>query len=246
MKRAIRRTANPSGRLDLGGHACHSNRVDDSNKVQAIEALATYHDRVRRDVIPLVGERAGRVLDFGGGVGATAAALKADGIATKATLLDRVAEEFAPGLDVAEAVDLEDIERVGQLLEQHGPFDTILCLDILEHLREPWDVSALLSRALAPGGAMILSLPNANYIGLVGPLVLQGRFEYRDAGVLDRTHLRWFTRRSMIDLARGAGLEVERVEPAIYGRSKQALNLVTFGLFERFLATQYRIRASKP
>lgn len=210
-----------------------------------IDTIETYHDRVRTDVWPLVDRQAGRVLDFGGGVGATAAALKAQGVAAEAMLLDQVAGHAAKGLDAAEAVDLEDLESVGGLLARHGPFDTILCLDVLEHLRDPWRTVGLLGGALKPGGALILSLPNANFIGLVGPLVLRGRFDYVDAGVLDRTHLRWFTRHSMVELVSVPDMRIEAIEAHIPGRLKRVINLVTLRLFERFLASQYRMRVRK-
>lgn len=185
------------------------------------------------------------MLDFGGGVGATGAALVERGIAIEAVLFDQVAGLPAQGISNAEAVDLEDLAKVGDLLERLGPFDTILALDVLEHLRDPWLTFELLAASLRPGGAMILSLPNVNYIGLVAPLVLRGRFDYVDAGVLDRTHLRWFTRHSMIELAAGPGLILERIEPAIPGRLKRTINAVTLGLFERFFAAQYRLRVRK-
>ncbi|WFL78077.1 methyltransferase domain-containing protein [Altererythrobacter arenosus] len=214
-------------------------------RTQAIATIEAYHDRVRADVFPLVDRPAGRVLDFGGGIGATAAALRAWDGTTATVLFDRVAGDAAAGIDIAEQADLEDFDTIAALLEQLGPFDTILCLDILEHLRDPWRTVQLLTGALEPGGAMIISLPNANYIGLVGPLVMRGRFDYVDAGVLDRTHLRWFTRHSMIELVSLPGMRVEAVEAHVPGRLKTAINLVTFGLFERFLASQYRLRVRK-
>ncbi len=185
------------------------------------------------------------MLDFGGGVGATAAALKAQGIASETVLYDQVAGDAAQGIDIAEPVDLEDFERIEELLLRHGPFDTVLCLDILEHLRDPWRAVDLLNGALKPGGALIVSLPNANYIGLVGPLVLRGRFDYVDAGVLDRTHLRWFTRHSMMELVSAPDAQIEMIEAHIPGRLKRLINMVTFGLIERFLSSQYRLRVRK-
>lgn len=210
-----------------------------------MDTIESYHDRVRSDVFSLVDREAGRALDFGGGVGATAAALKAQGIVSEAVLFDQVAGEAAKGIDIAEVADLEDFERIAELLPRHGPFDTILCLDILEHLRDPWRTVELLSGALKPGGAMIISLPNANFIGLVAPLVLFGRFDYVDAGVLDRTHLRWFTKHSMRDLVRAPNMQLEHLEAHVPGRLKRLINLMTLGLFERFLASQYRLRVRK-
>lgn len=211
----------------------------------AIDLLQSYHDRIRADVFPLIDGEAGRVLDFGGGIGATAAALKAKGIAKETVLFDRVANKAISGIDIAETTDLEDPARISELVRRLGPFDTILCLDILEHLRDPWGTFKLLRGAVKPGGMLIVSLPNANYIGLVGPLVLRGRFDYVDAGVLDRTHLRWFTRHSMIDLVKAPDMRIELIQAHIPGRLKKLINLVTLGLIERFLASQYRMKVRK-
>jgi 2-polyprenyl-3-methyl-5-hydroxy-6-metoxy-1,4-benzoquinol methylase len=117
---------------------------------------------------------------------------------------------------------------------------------VLEHLHDPWAVVAALHRGLAPGGTLVVSVPNVNYIGLVGPLVLRGRFDLTDAGVMDRTHLRWFALHGAIDLATGSGLVLERVQANVYGRFKRALDAVTLGLLTRFLAVQYVVRARRP
>lgn len=191
-------------------------------------------------------ENAGRVLDFGGGVGATSATLKAEGRAAEAVLFDQVADTAVPGIDAAVAVDLEDRDALAKLLSEHGPFDTILCLDILEHLRDPWATVAVLKRALNPGGSLIISLPNVNFYRLLAPLIFKGRFDYTEAGTLDRTHLRWFALHGMIDLATADGMELKAVSKNIFGRRWQLFNTATLGLIERFLVGQYKIRADKP
>ena len=205
----------------------------------------SYHDRVRHDVLPLLEDSLGTILDFGGGVGATSAALRSVGRASRAVLFDQVADRAVPEIDHAAALDLDDCGAVEQALADYGPFDTILALDILEHLKDPWTTVELLHQALRPGGCLIVSLPNANNMQVVGPLVLRGRFDYRESGVLDRTHLRWFTRNSALALASGSGLRVEAVEASVHGRRNRYLNRATFGVLERFLAVQYRFRARR-
>src|SRR5690242_10717367 len=110
--------------------------------------VGDYHDRVRRDVFPQIPANAGRVLDFGGGIGSTSAVLKADGRAGSAILFDQVANDAAPAIDGFEAVDLDDLAAVQAAIQRHGPFDTILCLDILEHLHDPWATTRMLAKAL--------------------------------------------------------------------------------------------------
>lgn len=211
-----------------------------------MEALAAYHDWVRKDALAVLPAQVGRVLDFGGGVGATAAHLRNAGRAGFAVLFDQVADNAAPGIDAAASANLDDIAQVRHLLAQHGPFDTVLCLDILEHLRDPWAVVSAIEAALAPGATLVVSVPNVRSYQVVLPLVLQDRFAYVDAGVLDRTHVRWFTRSSAIALAQGSGLVVQQVRPGEMRRRDRLINALTFGLFERFIALQYLIVVRKP
>jgi 2-polyprenyl-3-methyl-5-hydroxy-6-metoxy-1,4-benzoquinol methylase len=91
-----------------------------------------------------------------------------------------------------------------------GTFDVIVCGDILEHLKEPSALLAGLNRCLAPDGRVIVSAPNVAHL-FVRMNLLCGRFEYMERGILDRTHLRFFTRRSFRRLLDEAGLVVERM-----------------------------------
>ncbi len=75
-------------------------------------------------------------------------------------------------------------------------YDVIVCADVLEHLKAPEKVLAQCKTLLKPGGRLITSVPNAGYCGLVAELI-QGDFRYRPEGLLDSTHLRFFTRRSL-------------------------------------------------
>jgi methionine biosynthesis protein MetW len=88
-------------------------------------------------------------------------------------------------------------------------FDVIVFSDILEHLYDPSDVLTRHYQLLAPGGHVLISLPNVA-IWNVRLSMLAGRFEYRDTGTLDRTHIRFFTRSAFRRFLSEAGLEVSR------------------------------------
>lgn len=98
------------------------------------------------------------------------------------------------------------------------PFDVpdgIDCLiygDVLEHLRDPWALLKRQAEALAVGGTAVVCMPNLEHWSVVLRL-LQGTFDYEDQGILDRTHLRWFTARTMGQAMRDAGLELADVSP---------------------------------
>jgi len=95
-------------------------------------------------------------------------------------------------------------------------FDLIVFSDILEHLNDPGDVLSRHLRLLAPGGKVVISLPNVA-IWNVRLALLLGQFEYTDTGTLDRTHMRFFTRRSFRRFARQAGVRIvqSRISPGI-------------------------------
>jgi 2-polyprenyl-3-methyl-5-hydroxy-6-metoxy-1,4-benzoquinol methylase len=96
-----------------------------------------------------------------------------------------------------------------EIPEVVGPFDAILYGDVLEHLVDPLRVLVELDRALVPDGFVVISVPNIAHL-YIRLLLLVGRFDYIDRGILDDSHLRFFTQRSLRALLADAGLTVER------------------------------------
>jgi 2-polyprenyl-3-methyl-5-hydroxy-6-metoxy-1,4-benzoquinol methylase len=101
-----------------------------------------------------------------------------------------------------------DLDRQLPVLE--GRFDVIVYGDILEHLRNPMEVCVQLNRYLSPAGQIIVSVPNFVHL-FVRLNVLIGRFEYMDRGILDRTHLRFFTLKTFREFLSAAGLTVKEM-----------------------------------
>lgn len=89
----------------------------------------------------------------------------------------------------------------------HGPFDVVLCADVLEHLRNPLGTLIAVTRLLKPNGTVIVSVPNTAHLWVRLQLCF-GRFEYTERGILDATHVRLFTLASFLRLLREAGLEM--------------------------------------
>jgi len=87
-----------------------------------------------------------------------------------------------------------------------------VCNDVLEHLPDPWTVLRQAHGLLNPGGVVVASIPNLRYFPVLKDLVLRGEFEYQRDGVLDRTHLRFFTRKSIGRLFEDTGYSVRAVE----------------------------------
>jgi methionine biosynthesis protein MetW len=159
--------------------------------------------------------RDAHVLDVGCSTGYLAAALGATGCTVVGVEPDPHAA--AAAREHADTVLEGDIEtdELWPELNEHAPFDAVVCGDVLEHLRDPWTVLDRLASLLRPGGVAVVSVPNiAHWTSRRS--ILAGRFDYADWGLMDRTHLRFLTRRTAHDLVRGAGLELvdERPTPA--------------------------------
>lgn len=107
-------------------------------------------------------------------------------------------------------VDVADLDR--EMPDAGGrSYDFILFGDVLEHLVHSSTALADISRRLKPGGSVLVSLPNIAFVG--NRLShLFGRWNYGDYGILDRTHLRFFTKQTMIELLEGVDLHVMRVD----------------------------------
>jgi O-antigen biosynthesis protein len=90
-----------------------------------------------------------------------------------------------------------------------GPFDAFIFGDVLEHLRDPWSALAGTQTLLAPDARVIVSVPNiAHWSARL--TILRGRFPHAESGLFDKTHLRFFTRRSAHELAERTGYTIER------------------------------------
>ena len=123
-----------------------------------------------------------------------------------------------------------------------GPFDLVLCLDVLEHLRNPGAVVRKMVNALSKEGCIIASIPNLQHFS-VSMNLLMGKWDYSDDGLLDRTHTTFFVKQSVLELFRDNGLCIERLESNM-GRIPRLLNTVTAGIFDGLLSYQYLVRAS--
>jgi 2-polyprenyl-3-methyl-5-hydroxy-6-metoxy-1,4-benzoquinol methylase len=123
-----------------------------------------------------------------------------------------------------------------------GFFDCILYGDVLEHLRNPWGVLDRHREILRDGGTIICSIPNIRYYGVLRSLIFKGRWDYTPLGILDRTHLRFFTLKTIEDMLRETGFEVKTViKKKRCGKIMRLVNkLLLDGLID-FLVVQYRI-----
>ena len=170
-----------------------------------------YHSNIRHDILQLVEKkREQRVLEIGCGTGNTLAFLKENGFASYVAGVEKEKECFG---SINPAVD-EMIEGDAEALEIpfEGKFDVILLLDVLEHLYAPFDILKKIRLLLAPSGYIVISIPNIRNYAVLKRLILKGRWDYKDSGVLDRSHIRFFTRRSFLDALEQEGINMDLLD----------------------------------
>jgi 2-polyprenyl-3-methyl-5-hydroxy-6-metoxy-1,4-benzoquinol methylase len=158
------------------------------------------------------------VLEIGCATGYFTRAMVERGCKVVGIELDPVAAAVAEAW--AERVVVGDLDRaeVWDQIDDES-FDVVLCGDVLEHLRDPLSALRAAVRKLRPDGVVVTSLPNVAH-GDVRLHLLQGSFRYRDLGLLDRTHVRFFTLETIRELLRDAGLlvvDTKRVVVPLFG-----------------------------
>ena len=152
------------------------------------------------------------VLDIGTGVGAlgdyltTMKKCKVDGVEKE----QEFANKASPFYRMLYSVDIEKSKLIDIISDRQ--YDYIVLADVIEHLRDPGDILKQIPLLMNKGAHLLLSVPNVAHAGIIASL-LSGDFTYRDDGLLDSTHLRFFTRTSLCELLELHGFRVNSVTP---------------------------------
>lgn len=169
----------------------------------------SYYIYARPEVLAMVPKTAQRVLDIGCGAGGFSATLKA-----RQTVEIHGVEMFAEAAQNARS----HVDKVwNNTIEEALPdlpdayYDCIVVADVLEHLQDPWSVLTTLKSKLVADGVLVASIPNIQNWGVLSELI-EGKWDYRSEGILDRTHLRFFTRKSVEELFWTAGFYISCID----------------------------------
>ncbi|MGI8491285.1 MAG: class I SAM-dependent methyltransferase [Acidimicrobiales bacterium] len=161
----------------------------------------------RDEVTVLIPPTAKRILDVGSSVGIMGQALRRRGCTVTGIEMSPVFATEATGrLDKLISADVEVLAANDE--DPGGPFDCVVMADVLEHLRDPWSVTRWAAGLVAPGGSLVISVPNIRHLQLLWSVGFRRRWPYRDVGLFDRTHLRWFALRNLPELLDGTGFEI--------------------------------------
>jgi len=209
-------------------------------------AAQLYFNYTRKEIEPLIPDTVDRVLEVGCGTGNTLSWLKMTKGCNWVGGVEISPDAFERAREVLDEVWLGNIESMDLPIE-NSSLDLVLCLDVLEHTVDPWQVVKKLSALLKPGGALIVSLPNVRNRKVIFPLLFKNEWMYQEAGILDKTHLRFFVRESAIELVNSAGLRVDRVMSTGLGRSRTSImvNNLLPQLLKSLFEYQYLIRGVK-
>ncbi len=216
---------------------------------QGSAAFSGYYMTARKELLALLdgAPPPARVLEVGCGAGANLALVK-----------QRWPRAWTTGIelrdDAAEAA--RSLGRVDQVLQLDvldpecafgaGSFDVLILSHVLEHFARPEAVLDKVSAWLRPGGLALVALPNLRHVSVLLPLLCRGEFRYTESGILDHTHLRFFTRSSAQRLLQQSGFELLKIRPEFGGQKSQWLNRLSFGLASDFAAYAYNMLVRKP
>lgn len=183
---------------------------------QATMKQTPAHDNVNGDLLRLVPPGVRHVVDVGCAHGAFARAVRATSPHRRVTGIDIDPDYIAVAARHCNESFAVDIETIGGAdFARLASADCWVFGDCLEHLRDPWAVLRRVRAAIPSDGCVLVCLPNAQHWSVQWRL-LTGNFRYEDSGLMDRTHIRWFTRITMLEMFEATGWRVDA------GLSRQA------------------------
>lgn len=209
------------------------------------ELSNSYYQQARKDLLNIVPINAKRILEFGCGFGELGKAIakrqecELHGIEINSQATDKLGSTY-------NEFWINDIEAFEFNLLANT-YDCILFPDVLEHLVDPWTVLRKSVNHISPGGHVVASLPNIRNFAIIYRLLLKGSWKYEQYGILDKTHLRFFTKTDIIAMFHDAGLEIEdiRVNKDNHKGFKGLLSKFSELFIADINVCQYLIKAKK-
>ena len=169
-----------------------------------------YFHNIRPEVIELVPQSVIKILEIGCAAGETGGELKRQNPSREVIGVEFNEKAAQKAAKVLDRVFVGDSERL-ELPYPEGYFDCIIYSDVLEHLRDPEALLKRHKRLLAPDGMMVMSIPNVQHISVLNQM-MEGRFTYQDEGLLDRTHIHFFTLHEIQEMLKRCGLATALVQ----------------------------------
>lgn len=204
-----------------------------------------YFSGARRDMLNRLPERrAGRILEIGCGFGETGRLALKQGKCGEYFGIEVSPKAAAHSKTILTQVICADVEGI-DLPWPDEFFDVVILSEVLEHLVDPWSTLTKVYKKTKIGGVVLASSPNVSQWRLIRALI-SGKWELEDSGLMDRTHLRWFTPESYASMFRNAGFEVRDIQPVTpFSTKARFLNSISMNKFEHLIIRQIFLEARK-
>jgi len=174
--------------------------------VTKMNSTSSYYKSFREEVIPLLPPKYSRVLEIGCGEGNFRSNLKLDNIYWGIEPIAEAAEVAKTKLDEVLVGTYE--EKINEIPDNF--FDLIICNDVIEHMVDHDAFLASIKSKMKTNASLISSVPNVRFIRNLTELLLKKDWQYKDRGILDRTHLRFFTEKSLKRCIKDNGYQIEQ------------------------------------
>ncbi|MEY2689137.1 MAG: hypothetical protein RL375_3335 [Pseudomonadota bacterium] len=207
------------------------------------QEFSGYYDKPRLSLLALLsGHAPSHVLEIGCGGAANLLEMKRRHPACRTVGVD-IRPEVAPlARSRVDAFHLGDIFAPKMSDSLGRDFDVVILSHVLEHFPQPERVLALVRGLMRPGGELLVALPNVRHLSVVLDLVVSGDFRYTSSGILDHTHMRFFTRKSAERFLCAQGLHIDQIAADIEGPRSRLLDRLTLGAAREFAAFAYNFR----
>ena len=212
-----------------------------------------YFQNNRKDLLDLIPEinRNGNLLEIGAGGGNTLLYAKENGYANNVYGIELFELQNSDQKNkLFSSFIIGNIENIDLPFEK-SKFDVIICGDVLEHLIDPYEVLKKLKQYLKSDGVIIASIPNIREWGTVKKILFEGDFKYENSGILDKTHLRFFTKKNIIELFENQGFYIQKIisnnktSALKYLIRLRFIKFITRVFFEEFVTVQFYVVANK-
>ncbi len=210
-----------------------------------MKTTPNYYENPRSDITGLIPANARHILDVGCGTGNLGAAIKNSRGGSIEVVGIEINSEAASKAKAKLDRVIEGNVETAALPFSNGYFDAIIYGDVLEHLIDPWGTLKKHREFLKDDGLVIASIPNVAHYRVI-KMLKRREWRYQDAGILDSTHIRFFTIKSISRMFSEAGFMIESVSHNICGsKIKKKLNQIFKNCLIDSLAEQYIIAARK-
>lgn len=208
----------------------------------------SYYSNTRQEMLPFIPSSAKKILEIGCGKGHFSEQLIRKNTEIWGVEPDSASAEIA-AKTLYKVINGKIDDALNQLPDNY--FDVIILNDVLEHLLFPWDDLKQLKSKLSNNGVIVASIPNVRYIKNLYHVLINKNWEYTGEGILDTTHFRFFTKKSIANLFNKSGYTIEKMKGINKTKSTKyklfalLINILFFFNHSDTLYLQYAVRAKK-